>query len=138
MIRKLFWSLCAVLALSAWASAQGSACIECHKKVSPNIVADWQLSKHSQSDVGCAVCHGADHVSAHDSAKAKVPTPDVCAQCHEEQVAQFKKGKHAVAWAAMKAMPTIHAQPVAMIEGMKGCGGCHKIGLKTEAEIKEI
>jgi hypothetical protein len=25
-----------------------------------------------------------------------------------------------------------------MMEGMKGCGGCHKIGLKTEAEIQEI
>jgi hypothetical protein len=37
----------------------------------------------------------------------------------------------------MKAMPTIHAQPVALTEGMKGCGGCHKIGLKTEAEIQE-
>jgi hypothetical protein len=24
------------------------------------------------------------------------------------------------------------------MEGMKGCGGCHKIGLKTEAEIKEL
>jgi hypothetical protein len=35
-------------------------------------------------------------------------------------------------------MPTAHAQPVAMMEGMKGCGGCHKIGLKTEAEIQEI
>jgi hypothetical protein len=27
---------------------------------------------------------------------------------------------------------------MALIEGMKGCGGCHKIGLKTEAEIKEL
>jgi hypothetical protein len=25
-----------------------------------------------------------------------------------------------------------------LMEGMKGCGGCHKIGLKTEAEIKEL
>jgi len=137
-MRKLFWSLFAVLALAAWASAQGSACVECHKKTSPNIVTDWQLSKHSQNGVGCEVCHGSDHISAADAAKAKVPTPDVCAQCHEEKVAQFKKGKHAAAWAAIKAMPTIHAQPVAMIEGMKGCGGCHKIGLKSEAEIKEI
>lgn len=138
MIRKFLWSLLAVLAFTGWASAQGSACVECHKKTSPNIVTDWQLSKHSQNGVGCEVCHGADHVSAHDAAKAKVPTPDVCGQCHEERVAQFKKGKHAAAWAAITAMPTIHAQPVAMIEGMKGCGGCHKIGLKGEADIKEI
>jgi hypothetical protein len=38
----------------------------------------------------------------------------------------------------MKAMPTFHWQPMALIEGMKGCGGCHKIGLKTEAEIKDL
>jgi hypothetical protein len=38
----------------------------------------------------------------------------------------------------MKAMPTAHFQPMAMMEGMKGCGGCHKIGLKTEAEIKDL
>jgi hypothetical protein len=38
----------------------------------------------------------------------------------------------------MKAMPTAHAQPVALMEGMKGCGGCHKIGLKSEAELKEL
>jgi len=54
------------------------------------------------------------------------------------QGAQFEAGKHALAWAAMKAMPTAHWQPMALTEGMKGCGGCHKIGIKTEAEIKEL
>jgi hypothetical protein len=38
----------------------------------------------------------------------------------------------------MKAMPTIHWQPMAMTEGMKGCGACHKIGLKTPEEIKDL
>jgi hypothetical protein len=53
-------------------------------------------------------------------------------------VKQFSAGKHALAWAAMKAMPTFHWQAMAMTEGMKGCGGCHKIGLKTEEEIAEL
>lgn len=35
-------------------------------------------------------------------------------------------------------MPTAHWQPMALMEGMKGCGGCHKIGIKTEAEIKDL
>ena len=116
----------------------GQTCVECHKKTTPNIVSDWQVSKHSQNDVDCSVCHGEDHKSANDYAVARIPTPDTCAQCHEEKVTQFKKGKHALAWAAMKAMPTAHAQPVAMMEGMKGCGGCHKIGLKSEAEMREL
>ncbi len=71
-------------------------------------------------------------------ANAKIPTPVTCAECHEERVEQFKAGKHALAWAAMEAMPTIHWQPMAMTEGMKGCGGCHKIGLKTEEQIAAL
>jgi cytochrome c553 len=38
----------------------------------------------------------------------------------------------------MKAMPTMHFQPMVLTDGMKGCGGCHKIGLKTEDEIKKL
>jgi len=127
-----------LLCLSLAGAAFGQQCIECHKKQTPQIVSDWLLSKHSQNDVDCAVCHGVGHVSALDVAKVKIPTPETCAVCHEIKVAQFKKGKHALAWASMKAMPTAHDQPVYLTEGLKGCGGCHKIGLKTEAEIKEL
>ncbi len=113
-------------------------CVDCHKKTTPGVVADWQVSKHNQSGVDCATCHGDQHTTAADAAKARIPTPDTCATCHETQVKQFKSGKHAAAWAAMKAMPTIHWQPMALTEGMKGCGGCHKIGLKTEAETRGL
>jgi len=106
--------------------------------VTPGIVADWELSKHSKNKIDCSECHGSEHKSAQDVAKAKIPTPDTCSNCHEARVKQFKSGKHAAAWAAMKAMPTAHWQPMALMEGMKGCGGCHKIGLKTEAETKEL
>jgi hypothetical protein len=119
-------------------AASAQVCVECHKKITPNIVSDWQLSKHNQNKIDCSECHGDQHKSAQDVAKAKIPTPDTCASCHEARVKQFKNGKHAAAWAAMKAMPTAHWQPMALMEGMKGCGGCHKIGLKTEAEIKEL
>jgi hydroxylamine dehydrogenase len=113
-------------------------CITCHTQVTPGVVGDWKLSPHSGADVSCATCHGDQHTSAEDVAKVRIPTPDTCAECHEEQVDQFKQGKHAAAWAAMKAMPTAHWQPMAMMEGMKGCGGCHKIGLKTAEEIKAL
>lgn len=119
-------------------SALAQVCVDCHKKVTPNIVSDWQLSEHSRNEVDCSVCHGDQHSSAQDVDKVRIPTPETCGACHETQVRQFKSGKHALAWAAMKAMPTTHWQPMALIEGMKGCGGCHKIGLKTEAEINEL
>ena len=131
--------------LSILASAQtkpagdaASACIDCHSKTTPSIVSDWKLSKHSQLEVSCVVCHGDGHSSASDVAKVHIPTPETCKQCHATQVEQYMKGKHSKAWAAMKAMPTIHWQPMAMIEGQKGCGGCHKVGVKSAAEIIEL
>lgn len=127
-----------LLVMIGFSYAQEVSCIDCHNEISPNIVGDWQLSKHSQNEVDCSVCHGDDHRTMTDFEKARIPTPEVCATCHEEQVTQFTRGKHAAAWAAMNAMPTIHWQPMALIEGMKGCGGCHKIGLKSEADVKTL
>lgn len=118
--------------------AKEDNCISCHKKITPNIVTDWQLSKHAVKEVGCTDCHGDKHVNANDYKSAQIPTPETCASCHQEQFDQFKKGKHSMAWTAMNAMPTIHMQPMAMTEGMKGCGSCHKIGLKSKAEIEQL
>jgi hypothetical protein len=113
-------------------------CVLCHTAMTPGIVSDWKLSKHSQKGVDCAVCHGDKHFSPETVDKAEVPTPERCAYCHGNQVKQFKDGKHAKAWASLKAMPTFHMQPMALMDGMKGCGGCHKIGIKTDGEIKEL
>jgi hypothetical protein len=127
-----------LLCLFLVSSTSAQVCVDCHKTLTPNIVSDWQLSKHGQNKVECTACHGNQHQSAQDVEKVLIPTPDTCAMCHTTQVQQFKSGKHALAWASMKAMPTAHWQPMELMEGMKGCGGCHKIGVKTEAEIKEL
>ncbi len=127
--------LCVPWFLLAAPAHAADQCVECHLKTTANIVGDWKLSAHSEAEVGCADCHGAAHKSAEDVSAAKSPAADTCARCHGDRVKQFKRGKHALAWAAMKAMPTAHWQPMGMMEGLKGCGGCHKIGLKTEAEI---
>lgn len=124
--------------LSISISSFAATCIECHRQITPNIVTDWQLSKHSANDVDCSVCHGDQHTNASDFKNALIPTPETCKLCHETQVEQFSKGKHAMAWASLKAMPTFHMQPMAMTEGMKGCGGCHKIGLKSEEDIMQL
>jgi hypothetical protein len=113
-------------------------CIDCHTKVTPNVVKDWKMSKHFENDVDCSVCHGEAHTTMTDYKKAEMPTPETCSTCHEEQVDQFMAGKHSKAWAAIMAMPTIHMQPWPLIEGEKGCGSCHKIGAKTEAEIESL
>ena len=113
-------------------------CVTCHTSVTPGIVADWKLSKHAEFEVSCSVCHGEQHMSDEDVHKAGRMKPQRCAMCHQVQGDQFQAGKHALAWTAMKAMPTAHRQPMALMEGMKGCGGCHKIGFKTEKESQTL
>lgn len=122
----------------AAADNPGGSCVECHTRITPGVVMDWQLSKHSRNEVGCSTCHGDRHTSMADVANARPALPETCASCHDTQVDQFKKGKHALAWGAMKAMPTLHWQPMAQIEGLKGCGGCHRVGLKTEGEVQGL
>jgi hydroxylamine dehydrogenase len=123
---------------SFYANAQADVCVDCHKKLTPGVVVDWLASKHSEKGIECASCHGDKHTSEKDVANAEIPTADTCGKCHEAQVKQYKRGKHSMAWAAMEAMPTIHWQPMALIEGMKGCGGCHKIGAKSSEEISAL
>lgn len=135
-MKSLFALLfCLLLAVPA---AMADPCIDCHKQTTPSVVTDWELSKHSGNDVTCDVCHGTDHQSAKDYDRVATPTAHTCSQCHETQFSQFSKGKHALGWASMNAMPTTHALPVALSEGMKGCGGCHKLGLKSEEEVARL
>jgi hypothetical protein len=105
---------------------------------SPKNVSEWQLSKHSRNEVSCPVCHGAKHVTEKDVDQVVPVKPDKCVLCHQIQGDQFRSGKHSKAWSAMKAMPTAHRQSMVLTQGMKGCGGCHRIGLKTEVEIGAI
>lgn len=150
--RAPFFLVCSVLAIVPWfftqpadhpqtakkPAAKVSQCVQCHSQTSPGVVNDWKLSKHSANDIDCADCHGTAHKSAKDVKLAKIPTPETCGKCHDDQVEQYMAGKHSKAWVAMKAMPTTHYQPMMLIQGMKGCGGCHKIGTKTAADIKEL
>ncbi len=127
-----------LLLLGGTTLAWTDTCVECHTRITPGAVTDWKLSKHFANEVTCDVCHGDRHHSADDVALAKIPTPETCADCHEDQVNQFMAGKHSAAWAALKAMPTTHYKPMELIDGMKGCGGCHKIGIKSEAETAQL
>jgi hypothetical protein len=130
----LFFFLPALVASGAGAQE----CIECHEEITPGIVRDWQISVHAAEAVGCADCHGEEHRSAEDVSKVYTVTANTCKLCHAGQYEQFARGKHALAWTAMKAMPTAHWQPMELMGGMKGCGGCHKIGLKEVEEIDKL
>ena len=119
---------------AAWAE---EACVSCHRGISPGQVADWEASVHFENDVTCSTCHGEDHTSAKDADLAGFPDESLCGECHDEQFEQFGKGKHNHGWTSLNAMPITHVEPDELMEGGRGCGGCHNMGIKTEAQKKE-
>ena len=133
-------SLVAILAsasLSAKEESSKSPCVKCHEKETPGIVKQFLSGEMGKSgEVDCSDCHGSGHTSAKDVDRVKLPTPDTCAGCHEEQVEQYENGKHSLAWVAMEAMPMLGHQPNAIrAAGYKGCAGCHKIGKKDAKKL---
>lgn len=119
---------------------ESRACVKCHvdKGITGSAIRDWQLSKHFTVGVACANCHVPVQQAApailnastacEDKRVRRGVSPRNCAVCHPDKFAEFSSGKHAVAWGAMISMPTTALQPHAIIEGEKGCGGCHRIG----------
>ena len=114
------------------ATAKPSPCEDCHAKLEPLLVKDFNRGKMSNT-LTCANCHGSEHMSEKDVDKAKLPTIETCQACHPTQAGQYLEGKHALGLVALDAMPYTHMQPKAFIEGQKGCGGCHTLGLKNKA-----
>jgi hypothetical protein len=89
----------------------------------------------AKAGIDCSSCHGSGHKKMDGPKLAEMPTPETCSGCHSKQAEQFKAGKHNLAWIAASAMPMWTHQPKAVVgEGYKGCSGCHKIGVKSDAE----
>lgn len=139
MKKTMFSIMTTVIALLvvSLAFAGEENCLTCHRTISPGQVADWESSKHSKEEVFCSTCHGEKHGSKDDAGMAMMPDEAVCAGCHEKQFNQFAKGKHNFGWASMNAMPVTHVEPDELMEGGRGCGGCHNMGIKSEAQKKE-
>ena len=140
MIHKRALACC--LSLAAWlflipagANALPSKCEDCHIKISPKAVKDFHRSKMAGT-LSCADCHGDAHMSARDVDRVTLPTITTCQQCHPDQAKQYLSGKHAIGLTALMAMPYTHHQPKAFIEGQKGCGGCHTLGMTDEKARK--
>ena len=120
-------------------AAETDECIDCHNKISPGQVADYMASKHAETGViSCKTCHGDKHKSAEDSNLAQLPDEQVCAECHEQQFRQFSDGKHNFGWTSLNALPAAHMAPDELVEGGRGCGGCHNMGIKTEEQKKAL
>lgn len=133
----MFGALFSLLLMSAAAYAT-DACIDCHQKISPGQVKDWEISQHAKNDISCSACHGEEHKTAEDYKKAVLPDEKLCAECHAEKFEQFSHGKHNFGWTSLNAIPATHMAPDELIEGGRGCGGCHNMGIKSDEQKKEM
>ncbi len=133
MLRKLVIPVILVTVFAGAALAVPSDCEECHAKMTPNLVADFNRGVMSQ-EMDCTGCHGDSHKGNDDVDQALLPTIETCAECHEDQASQYLDGKHALGHVALSAMPNTHGQPDPFIAGQKGCGGCHSQGIITQED----
>jgi len=135
-MRGMFYKLglSVIILLVFVAGLMADDCIECHTKISPGQVDDWRISMHAENDISCSACHGEEHQTAEDYKKAVLPDESVCAECHQEQYDSFAAGKHNHGWTALNAIPATHFAPDELIEGGRGCGGCHNMGIKSDEQ----
>jgi hypothetical protein len=61
-------------------------CLECHRGISAEIVADWEKSKHGTRQVPCVTCH-----NAVGAGFLRKPGAEKCVACHGEAVAQLRQ-----------------------------------------------
>ncbi len=124
--------LLVLLFLTNQVYARPSKCEECHLKVTPGIVEDFNRGIMS-GKLTCKSCHGSHHKDKTDTSKAKLPTISTCKRCHSSKVKQYMSGKHALGLLAITAFPDFaHKQPKAFIAGQKGCNGCHNLGITNK------
>jgi hydroxylamine dehydrogenase len=110
----------------------GEQCVECHQAVTPGIVNDWRASRHSQTEktVYCSDCHGNNHERLH------LPTPDICATCHNAQHQQFESEKRhgfpSHSLAMERALDAKHFADKPKAE-VTACLQCHSVATKCDS-----
>jgi hydroxylamine dehydrogenase len=97
-------------------------CISCHQEKTPGLFQSWAESKHAKKGVHCITCH-IDHQAASEQ-KAMV-FPEKCGACHKNQLAEFQKGRHSIAFDRMR----IQGEYLGIPQEIRAafCERCHSI-----------
>ena len=125
----------------ARATAAESACVACHKVVTPGIVADWKNGVMGSMGFECTVCHtgeGKDRPDVRDHNGFKVVTivtPKDCGACHAREAKEFGDSHHAQAASFIGSLDNMLGEvvggaPVANV----GCRQCHGSEVKLTAD----
>ncbi|MDO8589492.1 MAG: multiheme c-type cytochrome [Armatimonadota bacterium] len=140
----LLMSVCAALVCpAAVAKAADSACVTCHKSVTPSIVGQWREGKHAKRGVDCTGCHaarkGAPGAQEHMGAGYITPvvSPNACGKCHPREQKEFTASHHSKAAKFIGSLDNVLGE---MVEGgpaaNSGCKQCHGSTVKVDQDGK--
>lgn len=113
--------------------AASQKCVDCHEKegIAPKIHDQYAESKHATNGVGCMDCHEAEKGDFDAYTKnghpliASHPTPKDCATCHEKEVEEHTKSKHAYPFWLYASADRSVFEPI--IGTKQGCENCHNL-----------
>ena len=114
--------------------ADSQACVDCHRIETPKMVEQYEKSEHAGSvGAACLDCHGAaegewDATEHYDFVIGTHPTPKDCQQCHEKEVEEFSRSKHAALAMIFMAGSFDRTVMEPTIATKHGCQQCHNIG----------
>jgi len=109
-------------------------CVNCHLKENNSLVQQWKNSPHAAAGVACFNCHAADKGDMtgyeHEGAFIKsIQSPNDCAYCHKDEVAQMAPSHHAAAGQIMASLDNVLGEVVCSMEdkadAANGCWQCH-------------
>ena len=115
----------------AMLSKESRACVTCHEKKTPGLVAQWRGSRHAAQGIGCWECHNADAKEpgafAHEgSTVLTVVTPGACANCHGDITTEFQHSHHADASKFIGSLDNVLGEVVeGRLAAVNGCWQCH-------------
>jgi len=140
------WGPPLIEAFPAWTQKNAAACLDCHNRRTPAMVASWAESGHAANRVSCLHCHQAsrsdadvrgDHSADYGGraglgavAIASTVSPKDCSRCHLDRVKEFDRSKHAnTVQITRQTDPWLREKRVTPIERVTGCEACHGTGL---------
>lgn len=136
---------------SAVITSENKDCVACHESLTPGLVKQWKISKHSQSGVGCVSCHEAapddpDAQEHHNGYHiSPIVSPKDCSTCHLKEFEQFSQSHHARGGTILGSLDNVLAE---VVEGhvefdangnkikesaaaVSGCKQCHGSEVKV-------
>ncbi|ADD67790.1 hypothetical protein Dacet_1014 [Denitrovibrio acetiphilus DSM 12809] len=113
--------------------AESQKCVDCHEKerIAPKVHDQYAESAHAQNGIGCLDCHSAEasdfdaYTKKGHPVVASHPTPKDCATCHEQEVEEHTKSKHAYPFWLYAAADRAVFEPI--VGTKQGCENCHNL-----------